>query len=180
MHFAPEAARYQLEVDSRRSAILLAVTRIPIAVLIWGPSPDAGTPAANTRVQLRDELIKNGHLAQFSEDLIDPSSMFSIQVQQLSQVEAADIVFSIPDSPGSIAEIHDFAKLPRVSHKIITFLNQDWNSGYSNRALLEIESRLTCATELYDPANMPDCIIRKASELVRRLQELYYLLGRRA
>jgi hypothetical protein len=180
MHLSPEAERYKLEVDRRRAAVLESVNRIPIAALIWGPSPAAGTPAADARVQLHDELILKGHLAQYSEDLIDHTSPHSIQVQQLSHVEASDIVFSIPDSPGSIAEIHDFAKLPLIGQKIVTFLDQRWNNGYANRSLIELASRVTSAIELYDPADSPKCIISKALELIEKLQEFYYLLGRRA
>lgn len=180
MGFTPEAERYKRQVDLKRLAILQEVERLPIAVLIWGPSPDTDTPAAHARVCLRDSLIDNGHLAQFSEELIDPSSPHGIQIQQLSHLEAHDVVFSIPDSPGSIAEIHDFAKLPRLSHKIIVFLNQAWNDGYSNRTLIELQSRITSAVELYDPVDLPNCLIATALKRVRELQEIYYLLGRRA
>ena len=176
---SPEAERYREAVDHRRAAVLQQVRKLPIAVLIWGPAPTAGTTAASVRSQLREELVRNGHLAQFSEELVDPGSPFGLQIQQLSHVEAYDIVFSIPDSPGSIAEIHDFAKTPHLAHKIIAFLNQNWNSGYSNQTLLELQSRITCAVELYDPANLPVCVISKALELVQRLQEIYYHLGRR-
>jgi hypothetical protein len=179
MHLTPEAERYRHEVDRRRAAVLQAVSNLPIAVLIWGPAPTAGTPAASARNHLKEELLRTGHLAHFSEELVDPASPFSLELQQLSHVEAYDIIFSIPDSPGSIAEIHDFAKVPRLAHKIVAFLNQNWNNGYSNRTLIELQSRVTCAVELYDPANLPTCVISKALELVRRLQEVYYFLGRR-
>jgi hypothetical protein len=148
--------------------------------LIWGPAPAAATPAGSTRLQLRDALIDDGHLAQFSEDLIDPSSNRSIQLQQLTHVQSHDVVFSIPDSPGSIAEIHDFAKVPGVSHKIITFLDRGWNSGYSNLTLLEFQSQVTCAVELYDSTDLPAYVVEKAKVIVRRLQEIYYFGGRRA
>jgi hypothetical protein len=180
MPFSPAASQYRVEVDRRRLAALEEVDRIPIAVLIWGPSPTAATPAAATRVRLRDELINDGHLAQFSEDLIDRTVDRSIQLQQLTHVQSHDIVFSIPDSPGSIAEIHDFAKVPGLSHKIITFLDRGWNGGYSNLTLLEFQSQITCAIELYDAGDLPACIVQKARAIVRRLQEIYYFGGRRA
>ena len=179
MHLSPEADRYRQEVDRRRTAVLGAVRSLPIAVLIWGPAPSATSTAANIRSELKDELLRAGHLAHFSEELVDTALPYSLELQQLSHVEAYDIVFSIPDSPGSIAEIHDFAKVPRLSHKIIAFLNQQWNDGYSNRTLIELQSRVTCGVELYDPLELPDCIIEKALESVHRLQEIYYLLGRR-
>lgn len=179
MQLTPAAVQYREEVERRRIATLGEVDRLPVAILIWGPSPNAATPAATTRVKLRDELIRDGHLAQFSEDLIDPNSGHSIQIQQLAHVQSHDIVFSIPDSPGSIAEIHDFAKVPVLAHKIVTFLDRGWNDGYSNLALLGFQSQVTTKIELYDAGDLPTCIIDKARAIVRGLQESYYFWGRR-
>jgi len=179
LRLSPEAERYLVEVEQRRLAVLSAVSRLPIGVLIWGPAPTGDSRVAQARRLLRDEMIRRGHLAQFSEDLLLKDSTYSVQLQQLSHVEAADIVFSLPDSPGSIAEVHDFAKLPKLSHKIVTFLDRQWNDGYANRSLIELQSRVTCAIEPYDAEQLPSCIISKAAEMVGRLQELYWLLGRR-
>lgn len=52
-------------------------------------------------------------------------------------------------------------------------------TGISNRSLIELESRVTCAVEPYDGTELPGCIISKATEIVSRLQQLYYILGRR-
>ena len=180
MGFSPEAERYRREVELRRQRALDSITRIPVAVLIWGPNPLGTSAAAKARVLLRDELINKGHLAQFSEDLIDPTSRHGIVAQQLAQVEAHDLVFSIPETHGSIAEIHDFARVPSLAHKIVAFLDRSYNDGYANRTLLELEARITCGIELYDPADSPTCIIEKALTCVARLQEIYYLAGRRA
>jgi len=144
-----------------------------------GPSPTTNTPVAQTRNQLKNVLNTNGHLARFSEELIDSTSQHSLLAQQVAQAEAYDVVFSIPDSPGSIAEIHDFARITWLSNKIITFLNRDWNNGYANRTLIELQSTITCQVQLYDSDELPDIVIRRALDLVRRLQELQYIAGRR-
>jgi hypothetical protein len=166
-------------IDKRRIEALSRIEKIPIAALIWGPSPSATTGIAAARMKLRDELIKRGHLANFSEDLVDPDSSRSIFAQQIAQVEAYDIVFSIPASPGSVAEIHDFARIPWLSPKIITFLNNDWNDGYSNQSLVQLQSNATCRIQPYHPQDLPDCLIHPALELIQRLQEIYYIAGRR-
>jgi hypothetical protein len=179
MDYLPEVQRYRQQVELRRKAILEEVRRLPIAILIWGSSPGGNTPGSATRLKLRDDLISRGHVADFSEDLIDPTSDIGIQAQQLSHVEAYDITFSIPERHGSVAEIHDFAKIPRVAHKIVTFLDRAHNDGYANKTLLELQSTVTCAVELYDQENLPGCIITAALLRVTRLQEIYYMLGRR-
>ncbi len=173
-------SQFQDEVESKRKAALSRVDRIPIAALIWGPCPDSGTCVAEARVELKAALIDKGYVAHFSEELFDSTCAHSNLVQQAAQAEAYDIVFSIPDSPGSIAEIHDFARLPEISHKVIAFLNNAWNDGYSNRSLLELQTYSTCKIQLYDAINLPDCVVNAALDITYRLQELFYLHGRRA
>ena len=130
-------------------------------------------------MSLRDKLIEHGHLANFSEDLIDHKSEHSNFAQQVAQAEAHDIVFSIPGSPGSVGEIHDFARIPWLSPKIIAFLNSEWNDGYSNQSLIQLRSNVTCQIQAYRATDLPECIIRPAFKLIRRLQEIFYVAGRR-
>jgi hypothetical protein len=172
-------SEFELEVERKRIAALSRMDSIPISALIWGPTPSAGTPAANTRIALRTALSGRGHHARFSEDLMDPASTHSLLAQQIAQIEAFDIVFSIPESVGSVAEIHDFARSPNLSYKIVTFLNEEWNRGYANRTLIEMESTITCQIQLYNPALLPGCVVDRALHLVNRIQEIYYLNGRR-
>jgi hypothetical protein len=134
---------FEDDVERRRLDALARMDSLPVAVLIWGPAPRAGTPVALTRTKLRDTLATDGHLARFSEDLFDPTSKHSLLAQQVAQAEAYDIVFSLPDSEGSIAEIHDFARMPGISHKIVTFVDKRWNSGYANQTLLQLQSTMT-------------------------------------
>jgi hypothetical protein len=166
-------------VERKRLQVLEVIRSLPIAALIWGPAPDSASVQAQARRLLRDELLKDGHLARFSEELFDPTSPYSVLIQEVAQAESHDIVFSIPGSPGSIAEIHDFARIPGVSHKIIAFLDYAWSDGYANKSLIQLQSVATCQIQLYNAGDLPNCIIDRAKEIIRRLQEFYYLAGRR-
>lgn len=166
-------------IEQRRQEALAQIGKVPIAALIWGPAPTAATPVSNTRVLLRDTLNSQGHHARFSEDLFDPALPYSNFAQQLAQAKAFDIVFSIPDSPGSIAEIHDFARIPELSYKVVAFLNSAWSAGYANQSLIQLESTATCRIQTYDQAALPSCVLSTALELVRRLQEFFFAHGRR-
>ena len=166
-------------VERQRQEALARIHRVRVSILIWGPTATAITPVALARGELRRALESDGHLVRFSEDLYDPTSGFSLLAQQVADVEAHDITFALPDSPGSIAEAHDFARIPSVSHRIVTFVNGDYNDGYANKTLLELQSTATCKIQIYNASDLPGCVVDHARSLVRRLQEFYYLSGRR-
>lgn len=170
---------FEDEIERRVEEALARIRRVPIAVLVWGPAPASGSALAITREKLRDALIAEGHVVRFSEDLYDGTSGHSLVAQQVAHAEAFDIVFSFPGSPGSIAEIHDFARIPGIGHKIIAFVDQSHNGGYSNQSLIALESALTSRIQLYEPASLPDGVIAAALDQVHRLQELFYMAGRR-
>ncbi len=171
---------FEDEVNRKVQDALARISRIPVAVLIWGPDVKSGTPIADTRQKLKDVLVADGHLARFSEELIDPNSTHSVVAQQFAQAEAYDVVFSLPGSPGSISEIHDFARMPGVGGKIVAFVDQDWNDGYANKSLMQMESTLTSRVQIYASTDLPDRVIDTAQNHVHRLQELLYcFFGRR-
>ena len=166
-------------VEQQRQQALARIRGVRISALIWGPDPISKTPVGLTRRELRRALEEDGHLVRYSEDLYDPNAEFSLLAQQVADVEAHDITFSLPDSPGSIAEAHDFARIPSISHRIVTFVDTAHNDGYANKALLELQSTATCRVQIYNGTDLPGCVIKHARDLVRRLQEFYYLMGRR-
>jgi hypothetical protein len=141
------------QIEEARLDYLSRIDKVPIAALVWGPNPTSTDPVAQTRVFLRDALRSRGHYAEFSEDLYDPSSNRSLYAQQLAQAEAFDIVFSIPSSFGSIGEIHDFARIPGLSHKVTAFIDQAHTMGYSALTLQAAQTNASCKVELYDGRN---------------------------
>jgi hypothetical protein len=166
-------------VELKRKEALERIRNLRIAVLIWGPSPDSDTPIGRTRRELRNALESDGHHVRFSEDYYKPSSEFSVVAQQIADVEAHDITFSLPDSPGSIAEIHDFFRMPGIANRIVTFVDAEKNNGYSNLSLLQLQSTATSPIQVYKPCNLPGCVIDCARAMVHRLQEVLYMGGRR-
>jgi len=171
--------QFLAQIRQRRALVLDQVRRLPIAAVVWGPAPTSASPLAAARVALRDALRRQGHVAHFSEELYDPTQPFSIHTQQAADVESHDIVFSLPGSPGSIAEAHDFYKLPGLSRKLITFLDNGWSDGYASKSLIELRSLATGDIILYDAPELPDCIVTQALAIVGRLQEVQFIMGRR-
>lgn len=173
------AARLKAVVERARREALARIDRVPVAALVWGPNPTGADLVSVARLKLRDELRGRGHLADFSEDLIDPASKRSIFAQQLAQVESYDVVFTFPSSFGSVGELHDFSRLPGVSHKLLAFMDKDYLAGYSGTSLLAAQTTGTCKIEVYDASELPDGLVARALDQVYRLQELLYIQGRR-
>ena len=167
------------KVERQRQEALSRIGSVPVSVLIWGPNPSSPSIVAATRRELRRALEGDGHLVRYSEELYDPASPYSLLAQQVADVEAHDITFSLPDSPGSIAEAHDFARIPSVSNRIITYIDSKYNTGYANKTLIELQSIYTCRIQTYSTCDLPGFIVDCSRSLVRRLQEYHYLSGRR-
>lgn len=154
------------------------IKRIPVAVLIWGPAPDSHSPIGKIRIDLRKLLREHGNLAVFSEEICNFDIEFSTRLQQLIQAEQYDLIISIPETPGSIGEIHDFANDFRVNRKILIFLNEDYTDGYSAKSLQSISCLLGSEIVTYTPENLDD-ILRYSLNVVNKIREYKYIVERR-
>ena len=151
----------------------------PVAILIWGADPNSDTPLARVRVLLKDTLNDRGHLARFSEEMYEAGHHHSVLAQQVAHAKAFDVIFSIPGSPGSIAEIHDFAHLPEISHKLMAFLDNEWDAGYASSSLIQGQSMVTVRITKYAGSDIPNSIIDSALFEVQKLQPIFFMQGRR-
>jgi len=43
--------------------------RVALSILVWGPSPSRDSPVSRKRSEIREQLIRLGHNATFSEDI---------------------------------------------------------------------------------------------------------------
>lgn len=175
MPLTREASRLANRLMPRIRRRISEANVIPVSVLIWGPGIGSVSPLAATRLNLRSDLRKAGHAAFFSEELCDPSSGNSVRLQQLAQAQEFELVVSIPCTPGSIGEIHDFATDRRVRAKTLVFINEEHVKGYSAQSLEAISTILSCAVRRYPSEN--DCALISTFTLteVQRIRELKYI-----
>lgn len=163
--------KIKTEIDS--------LSNIPVAVLLWGPgvnSIDSGL--GQLRSDLRSLLRQNGHLALFSEELIVDNKA-SVRLQQLIHAQQFDLIISLPSTPGSIGEVHDFAGDRRVNSKLLVYLNNDYLSGYSNQSLQALCSILTYEVLYYNGLDDLDFVRKSVIEHVQRVREVkYFYQGR--
>lgn len=157
---------------------LSEIKKLPISILIWGPSPTSESAIGQIRKLLREKLRKDGNLAMFSEELCDEDCGFSIRLQQLVQAEQYDLIISIPETPGAIGEIHDFASDTRINNKILIFANKKYATGYSVSSLESISCLLSAEVVMYDDDSI-DSIITYSLNTVNKIKEYKYITGGR-
>lgn len=174
-----EAAAFRERILDRIDDRLAEVFKVPVGILLWGPGLDSDNPLAPVRLRLRSTLRENGHAAFFSEELCDPHKPFSIRIQQLAQAQDFDLIVSMPCTPGSLGEVHDFAADRRIHAKLLVFLNELHSSGYSAQSLEALSTFLSCHLAYYPDENNTAVIERRTLEEVQKIRELKYILAGR-
>lgn len=174
-----EASDLLSRVRARIQERLLEASRVPVAVLLWGPGMQSTSPLAAVRLGLRNTLRNAGHAAFFSEELCEKGSHHSIRLQQLAQAQEVDLIVSLPCTPGAIAEIHDFAADRRVNYKTIVFLNASHMDGYASQSLRAIATAISCRVELYPSDTQTSIISDVILDAVQKIRESKYLLADR-
>jgi hypothetical protein len=158
---------------------LAEAAKVPVSVLVWGPGIGSPSQLSDVRAQLRSDLRKKGHAAFFSEELCDSTLPESVRLQQLAQAEEFDLIVSIPATPGSIGEVHDFAADRRVNGKLLVFLNEQHRAGYSAQSLAALSTLISGRLVYYPDEGETLVIFEVTLDQVQRIRELKYLLAGR-
>jgi hypothetical protein len=154
----PNARKLLEKIQPKIAKAIKQVKSIPVAVLIWGPNIDSASPLGSVRAELRTKLREDGNTAFYSEELYDPTAGVSIRTQELIHAQEFDLIVSTPCTPGSIAEIHDFAVDRRVNAKMLLFLNKEHTDGYSAQSLAAVATVISCHIEYYPNDHETDLI----------------------
>lgn len=170
----PEALTLLETITQKVREEIERTKKIPVSILLWGPSPEDTSEIAQLRLHLRTELISLGHLAQFSEELVIKSDGLSVKAQQMMHAQFFDLIISIPCTHGSIAEIHDFISDNRVNRKLLVFLNQQYNLGYSFQSIVATANALTYKTVAYNGISEIDVVKNTILEEVQKIRELKF------
>ena len=177
--FTPEANDLVTRIKQNIKSRLADASRVPVSVLLWGPGLKSTSPLAKVRLSLRSELRRVGHAALFSEELCDPRSKSSTRLQQLAQAQEADVVVSIPCTPGAIGEIHDFVVDRRVRAHTLVFMNEEHSDGYCLQSLDAISNVVSFRLEYY-PNELETGIIRDVTlQEVQKIRDMKYILAER-
>ncbi len=170
----PEALSLLEKIKERVSTEIDKSKKIPVSVLLWGPAPDDSSEIAQLRVKLRSDLSALGHLAQFSEELIVSGAGVSVKTQQLIHAQQFDMVVSLPCTPGSIAELHDFIGDNRINKKLLVFLNEDFQYGYQFQSIVSTSTLLTYKTIIYKGYGELQLVEDSVFNEIQKIREIKY------
>jgi hypothetical protein len=169
---SPEPEELYKELERRSEHWEDQVLRISLNILVWGPGKGGGA-LYEKRLQIRDVLRQQGHDARFSEDVRRKSKLgkLSLRHEELLQALAADLIVTLYCSPGSIAEVHDFARLDVLGRKMLIFADEDTREGYGGQGLLRELLEDSKNVEYYTPDDITQChLLGKVQGKVRKLQ----------
>jgi hypothetical protein len=174
-----EAQSLLSRIQPRIQAQLQSIRAIPVSILVWGPNPQLNSDCARLRKELRNVLRTNGHAAIFSEELYDPALPDSLRIQQIAHAQEFDLIVSVPEGPGSIGEVHDFAADRRVDAKMLIFLPAEHMDGYSPKSLQALESLVSAQIVKYSENDGSEFIVGRVIEEAQRIREIKYILAGR-
>jgi hypothetical protein len=174
---SPRAKKYFDQVfKPRYEALTKEVQQTPLMILVWGPG-ESQRDLYRKRLQIRDRLRELGHAAFFSEELETsaPATMSQKGIEFL-QAQAADFIVIMQASYGSIAEVHDFASFRVINFKMLIFIDEKAQDGYSYRGALTELKTLYNNVETYKyPEDVTQCrLLAKVLEKVAVLQTVKY------
>ena len=110
-----------------------------LAILVFGPAPSGALDPtsqfhklAKKRIEIRDMLRAEGHLAEFPEDLLvgtnfPPRGLLLHYEEVLAS--SHDLIVMLVESPGSIAEVAYFSAKTELAQKTQAFINERYKGG---------------------------------------------------
>ena len=170
-----ELARFRASYDHH----LRQLDRISLSILVWGPSPESDTPVARKRREIRDRLRRRGHNAMFSEELPGPVGRTSLKSLELAQARAVHLVVVLyGDSPGAVAETHDFCAHPDVAPKVLVIIPRELKDGYAGRGAIRDLQRAHGGVFWYTAQDLSECrVCRRALVRAQALRNLRFHAG---
>ncbi len=135
--------------------------RARLKVLIWGPGVSGGD-IYDKRVQVRDQLTRLGHEAHFSEEVWTPNALsrsgLNLTVAEFIQAMVYDYIICFMSSPGSIGEVHDFAKNKKLAPKMMICIDRCHQSGYGAQGAIRIFEGFHGKVDWFEyPKDISDC-----------------------
>jgi len=149
--------------------------RSKLKLLIWGPGASGGA-IYKKRCEIRDQLKRLGHQADFSETVWNPQKLrasgLNLSVAEYIQARAYDYIICIMASPGAIGEVHDFSKDKKLASKMMICVDDIHRSGYSALGALHIFEGLNGKLDWFEnPIDIDKCYL--SGRVLQQIQNVF-------
>lgn len=155
-----------------------AASRHPLQILIWGPGND-GSVEFSARCQLRDRLLEQGHMAEFSEDLCeDPEALDDPIDDERLQAEAADLIVMIYGSRGTQTERDLILSERHLAAKSIVFVEHATQQVVLDRSLVSTNWKVMSEAAriiTYSSDDLPALIIDTTVAITEKARRASYV-----
>ena len=151
----------------------------PLDVLILGPGSSGGD-IYKKREEIRDKIKELGHIAYFAEEKCTPKKLaangLNLTVAEYLFAKRCDYIICLMASPGSIGEVHDFAKDPKIATKMMICIDSHHSEGYSAHGTLRIFQGYNGRIDWFEyPKDIIECnlktrVIYQIENVVQRIQ----------
>jgi hypothetical protein len=170
----PEVQRELERWDEDRRALVAEIKKIPLRILVWGPSAAASNPVAAKRAQIRDALLADGFVAVFSEIWATAEPGLSQKTNELTQALTAHlIIILIEGSPGALAEMHDFSSHPDIVRIMYVMCPRHYQAGYSAQGVGQVLDLAYGNVYWYEDGEIADCkVLARALERANALRQI--------
>lgn len=177
----PEAEKERARFMAAYHSNLRRIKQVALSILIWGPDPKRDSPVARKRKELKDLLLADGHNAMFSEELASENEQLSDKSLEFAQALAAHLIFVlVEDSPGAVAEAHDFCNHPEIASKICVLIPKRYKRGYSAKGAIKNLEDAHGGVFWYSDADLAQChVCTRAIKRANGLRQLHWMHGKR-
>lgn len=161
------------------------ITNIALKILVFGPQVKTLSADERTRnlqlkrKQIRCELETLGHHVRYAEDLVDPDlpgATCNVFLQEIVIMTEYDLIVTLVDSPGSIAEAIAITMNPALAQKASLFVDFDHRGGLVANAC-DLAKKLGADYRNYQyPEDLVDChLLGFVKEKIENVQLVKYL-----
>jgi hypothetical protein len=146
----------------KRARFLKRREAISLTVVVWGQHPKSTSEVGKKRKDIKQELIKLGHHAVFSEELAVEGAYTSQKVDELAQAHAADVIIALVEDSAALSETHEFGAYRDIAPKFLVLAPTKYQDSYSGVGILR---DLTGYGKVhwYKPSDLTACRVLEAA-----------------
>ena len=165
-----------IPLDILYSMALDLSKRSKLRIMVLGPGETQET-LYNKRCEIRDELNRLGHQAEFPEETWSEIKLkiseINLAVAEYIQAKEYDFIVCLMASPGSIGEVHELAGNKQIASKMLICVDEINREGYSSQGILRIFEGFHGKIDWFKNPNDIDncCLATRAIEHLQKVAE---------